>query len=254
MNLPTNPFARSFLIGVLWLVIVIVAALSRFPGQIADYPRPQIFLFILISVIMAAQLGVIARHFEKLRSWTGIFVGTMVGWFAIVGALLLSGNLQRPATPESQPGTTISYRSTDEMMAKLATEAVNWVKADRGITLDYSPDSIKIIDEELVRIQKLSASVQNQSGYRVMSLSYGAYIGEVLRRQHGGTWAETIEGQSGRYLLNIPKYQSIIKPVDWCQQRLTEATAVSVHQHYLTWAANYPDAPTHFRTPPPSPK
>lgn len=253
MNLPAHPFARSFLIGALWLIAAIIASLSRHPGTWADYPRQQILLLILISAIIAGQLGVIAKHFEKLRSWTGIFIGTMLGWFAIVGILLLI--FKSSPAPEPAPAPTAqTFASTDEMMAKLATEAVNWVKADRGITLDYSPDSIKIIDEELVRIQKLSAKVQNQSGYRAMSMSYGAYVGEVIRRSNGGAWADQIEGQSGRYLLSIPKYQSIIKPIDWCQQRLQKAEAVSVHQHYLTWAANTSAAPTHFRTPPPSPK
>lgn len=253
MNLPTNTYARSFLIGTLWLIAVIIVALSRHPGTLADYPRQQILLLVLISAITAGQLGAIANHFEKLRSWTGIFVGTMTSWFAIVGILLLI--FKSSPAPEPAPAPTAqTFASTDEMMIKLATEAVNWVKADRGITLDYSPDSIKIIDEELVRIQKLNTKFQTKSGYRAMSMSYGAYVGEVIRRSNGGAWADKIEGQSGRYLLSIPKYQSIIKPIDWCYQRLTEAEAVSVHQNYLTWTANTSAAPTQVRTPPSSQK
>jgi len=229
MNLPTNPFGRSFLIGALWLIVVIIASLSRHPGTLADYPRHQLFLLVLISAIAAAQLGVIAKHFEKMRSWSRIFLGTMVGWFIVVALVLLVGKFN--SAPEDEP--LPQYASTDVMMANFANEAVKWVKQDRGVTLDYTPDSIKIIEEELARIHKTSLVKAGPPVIMGTAIGYGAYVGEVIRRRDGGTWAEDHpQGGPKSYPLRLTKQEYTIFPVTWCYKRLTNGEEDNVYTKF----------------------
>ncbi len=230
MNLPTNPFARSLLIGFLWLIVVIMASLSRHPGTFADYPSHRLFLLVLISAITAAQLGVIARHFEKLRSWTGIFIGTMVGWFIVVALMLLVGKFYSAPDEEPLP----QFASTDAMMTDFANEAVKWVKQDRGITLDYSPESIKIIEEELARIHKTSLVKAGPPVIMGTAIGYGAYVGEVIRRRDGGTWAEDHpQGGPKSYPLRLTKQEYTIFPVTWCYKRLVNGEEDNMYTKFI---------------------
>ncbi len=226
MNLPTNPYARSFFVGLLWLITVIVVSFSRHQGTWADYPRAQILLLVLISAITAAQLGVISSHFEKMRSWTRIIIGTMVGWFAIVGIMLLLGKTF--SSPKVDPAP--QFATTDAMMNHFANEAVKWVKQDRGITLDYSADSIQIIEEELARIHTKDHPKAGQPGVFGTAMGYGAYVGEVIRRRDGGTWAEDHPvGGTNSYPLKITKPDTTIFPVGWCFNRLVNGEEDNVY-------------------------
>ncbi|MCD6052224.1 MAG: hypothetical protein K0Q55_3642 [Verrucomicrobia bacterium] len=230
MNLPDNPYARSFLIGLAWLITVIVVSFSRHQGTWADYPRAQILLLVLISAITAAQLGVISSHFEKMRSWTRIIIGTMVGWFAIVGIMLLLGKTFH--SPKVEP--TPQFATTDAMMNHLANEAVKWVKQDRGVTLDYSADSIKIIEEELGRIHTKDQPKAGQPGVFGTAMGYGAYVGEVIRRRDGGTWAtDHPVGGTNSYPLKITKPDTTIFPVGWCFKRLINGEEDNVHAKFM---------------------
>jgi hypothetical protein len=230
MNLPTNPFARSFLIGALWLIIVIIASLSRHPGSLADYPRPQLLLLILISAITAAQLGVIARHFEKMRSWSRIFLGTMLGWFIVVALVIFIGKFN--SAPKSEP--VPQFATTDAMMAHFASEAIKWVKQDRGVTLDYSTNSIMIIEEELARIHKTSSPKAGQPGVMGTAMGYGAYVGEVIRRRDGGTWGEDhpVAGPKS-YPLKLGNNEDTIFPIGWCFKRLVNGEEDNVYAKFI---------------------
>jgi len=55
--------------------------------------------------------------------------------------------------------------------------------------LDYSFDSIKVIEEELGRISNEVDGANPRQGTSGLAMGYGAYIGEVFRRRDGGSWA-----------------------------------------------------------------
>ena len=68
----------------------------------------------------------------------------------------------------------------ESVMAAHATEAVEHAKERFGFDLDYSPESISQVEEAL-------AEVANDIEW--LCRMYGGYVGEVLRRQHGGEWS-----------------------------------------------------------------
>ena len=51
--------------------------------------------------------------------------------------------------------------------------------------MDYSFDSIKVIEEELGRISNEVDGANPRQGTSGLAMGYGAYIGEVFRRRDG---------------------------------------------------------------------
>src|SRR6266536_2346520 len=136
----SSPYFRTFIVGAAWFAAVALKMVSRHPGHWSTYP-PQNFIVLVVGwVITALLLGVVATRFERLRSWWSIGLGTVAGSLIVLGLMLFAvDRVHGPARPE--------FKNADEMMAYFATEATKWVKKDRGIDLDYSVDSIKVVEE-----------------------------------------------------------------------------------------------------------
>jgi hypothetical protein len=83
----------------------------------------------------------------------------------------------------------------NEVVEAFAKDAVADAKAQFNLTLDYSPSSIehleRIVAAKYEEIQeKPILPIQMEALAKV----WGAYLGEVIRRQRGGTWSTAKEG------------------------------------------------------------
>jgi hypothetical protein len=99
--------------------------------------------------------------------------------------------------------------------------------------VDYSLDSIKVIEEELGRISKEVDRAKPQSGTFGTALGYGAYIGEVFRRRDGGSWAEDHPVGGPRSFPLALNNQRTLFPVGWCWKRLTAGEEDNVYHKAL---------------------
>jgi hypothetical protein len=188
---------------------------SRHPGHWSTYPPRNFIVLVVAWIITALLLGVVATRWERLRSLWIVALGTVAGSFVVMGSMLLT--LQQMHGPAAVP----PFRNTDAMMEYLASEATKWVKKDRGLDLDYSLDSIKVIEEELSRISKEVDHSSPQRGTFGVAMGYGAYIGEVFRRRAGGSWAvDHPAGGQQSYPLTTQSNVTMF-PVGWCWKRLT---------------------------------
>jgi hypothetical protein len=78
--------------------------------------------------------------------------------------------------------------------AEIAAMAVPVVEQNYGVTLDYSPASLKELDtivDDLRRDQRFEA-------LQTLLFSMGCYVGEVLVRHAGGRWRSTEELGMGK--------------------------------------------------------
>jgi hypothetical protein len=107
----------------------------------------------------------------------------------------------------------------NQFMPDIAAHAVQ-VAQEQGKTLDYSPKSVKIVESILGELHEahVKGSLSDDQ-VKVMALRYGAYIGEVLRRTYGGTWAtdHSVAGPRS-YPIRWKKHESF--PVGWCGKRI----------------------------------
>ncbi len=85
----------------------------------------------------------------------------------------------------------------NRMMEAYASDAVNAAREQFGTELDYSAESVALLEDLLgklapsaggnwfTRLVKLSVSDEELDTFCKM---FGGYLGEVMRRRHDGTW------------------------------------------------------------------
>jgi hypothetical protein len=74
------------------------------------------------------------------------------------------------------------------VMPELAQRAVTYA-AEHGRRLDYSPRSVQDVDALLAQLHDLrTKGALDDRNLNVQALRFGAYVGEVIRRNHNGTW------------------------------------------------------------------
>jgi len=118
-------------------------------------------------------------------------------------------------------------------MKKLAEQAVMDAWEYERIVLDYSPASIEKVEQILTRRQKwIQKKNFSEKGIKAEALILGAYVGEVIRKEHGGTWLEGDDKAGpGSYPLEWQDHHSY--PYGWCAKRLTCGPEENVWHKYL---------------------
>lgn len=85
----------------------------------------------------------------------------------------------------------------DDMMEAYAEDAVDYAAKAFGVTLDYSRDSVARVEDIAAKLHKkmpkgifkmlgLGPTEKQLDG---LCKALGGYVGEVIKRQKGGTWA-----------------------------------------------------------------
>ena len=124
---------------------------------------------------------------------------------------------------ESQPTLT-------DMMTAYAQDAVDHAKSSSDITLDYSLESVRRVEQVLERLYtavprgvlgRLFGRGPSAQGLLTMSKMYGGYVGEVLRRAAGGEWDIDTEVVPGQNTVCLRKGENRIWPPSKVHKRLT---------------------------------
>jgi hypothetical protein len=117
--------------------------------------------------------------------------------------------------------------NVDVVMKAFAHDAVA-AAARRGVVLDYSEQSLDVVDELLGResfigqTPRTPDSNEDEETLWVASKMFGAYVGEVVLRTLGGKWvSETAPDGGIRPTIMIEGARGF--PVDKVWKRLTES-------------------------------
>jgi len=105
-------------------------------------------------------------------------------------------------------------------MAALADEAVSRARTEFQIALDFTPDSVGAVEELLGKLHaRRAAGEMTDPRLHREAMTWGAYIGEVIRRLKGGHWQKDhpVVG-SNRYPIHYEGHESF--PVGWCGKRI----------------------------------
>jgi hypothetical protein len=79
---------------------------------------------------------------------------------------------------------------------ELAERAVDFVRTTMGLVLDYTGDTLPVLDHYLRQVPE-----DQPDTVRLIAACAGAYFGEVIRRQLGGAWEDTTGEPAGWQLL-----------------------------------------------------
>ena len=119
-----------------------------------------------------------------------------------------------------QPPPTPPPKDTNAVMASLADEAVSRARSEFQQSLDFAPESVRKVEQILGKLYEVRAAgeMPDDRLHREAE-TWGAYIGEVIRRHMGGHWEKDHEvGGPDSYPLHHGGGQSF--PVAWCGKRL----------------------------------
>jgi len=127
-----------------------------------------------------------------------------------------------------------------EEMKKLADGAVEVAKKAYQLKLDYSVDSLKTADKifsylhkeatrkTLIKFVKRGLTEEQISS---AAMVMGAYVGEVIRRAHGGEWVqEDIDGKKDVIFLRIDGHN--IFPIGKAYMRIKNGIEDNIYFYY----------------------
>jgi hypothetical protein len=100
------------------------------------------------------------------------------------------------------------------------------------ITLDYSIPSLKQVDVILGRLHEIYVKSPSSMSVRGLAAEYGAYVGEVIRRNEGNAYWTRDSKVAGEksYPLHWNKGESY--PFAWCARRITDGEEDSIWFKY----------------------
>jgi hypothetical protein len=75
-----------------------------------------------------------------------------------------------------------------EDMETNARNAVELAKTRFQATLDYKPDSVQELEKLFDRVQYAMSEPESRETLGLLTRLWGSYLGEVIRRKHGGEW------------------------------------------------------------------
>jgi hypothetical protein len=138
-------------------------------------------------------------------------------WVLVVIAIVAGAVIvlrRRPAAPPPLP------EEPNALMAALADEAVSRAGSEFQVTLDFSPESVEAVEELLgnLHVRRAAGGMTDARLHRE-AMTWGAYIGEVIRRLKGGHWEKDHDvAGPDTYPIDYEGHQSF--PVGWCGKRI----------------------------------
>lgn len=225
-----NPYLRTFAVGAIWYGAIAIKGVYE-SGSWTTYPPGKLAILVVGWIVTALLLGVIATKFEKLRSWWNVSFGTVLGSFAMLGLMLLMAvNIPSHSNAPNVP----KFKTTDEMMQFLASQAVQMADQNNGVKLDYSPDSIKDVEKVLGSIHDEYQRTNTTEGMRGLAMAYGAYIGEVIRRSEPGAKWERSDAVGGEDSYPLIWRGGSSYVVAWCYRRIANGDEDNVWFKYIS--------------------
>jgi hypothetical protein len=114
-----------------------------------------------------------------------------------------------------------------------ALEAVALAREKLGTELDFSDESIRLLDKALLALQaRLADARPSEQQFQRLAKMFGSYLGEVLRRNHGAQWGMvTLEGESSPGM-RVDRGGTACWPWGRVQTRLVNGTEDSVWLYY----------------------
>lgn len=128
---------------------------------------------------------------------------------------------------------------TPEDAAKYATLAVSMAEKLEGVNLDYSPNSLKSVDEIILKFHMAGKKPEDMQRAIIV---LGCYVGEVMIRNLGGKWEMPNEKARaiGFIFMGVKtKKENFTFPIEKSFKRLINGSEDSVFHLYSVVAANH---------------
>ncbi len=105
--------------------------------------------------------------------------------------------------------------TVNHVMSAYSKDAVDAARSHFATTLDFTAPSITALDQIVGKFHDAYAAgdVPPANQLEQHAKIWGAYLGETIRRQHGGEWSIPTEGPfAGAYTLTLPNSIQLSPP------------------------------------------
>jgi hypothetical protein len=114
-----------------------------------------------------------------------------------------------------------------------AAELIKFAAEKFKLRLDYTEASIPRVEQALAEIHKHigTKATENKAAIVKLSNGFGSYVGEILRRKHGGTWRVNLpDFPAGVEGLDVNG--AIISPMQHVFLRITKGAQFNIEEFY----------------------
>jgi len=136
---------------------------------------------------------------------------------------------------ERQAGNHPKLSTTEQLISHACDEAIAEANQYDSVTLDYSLDSLKKVDTILSRVHDQYIRDPKSVPINSTSAEYGAYVGEVIRRNEPGTYWTTDSDKEGEKSYPLHWNGSEAFPITWCSKRIIHGDEDSIQSKYAVY-------------------
>jgi hypothetical protein len=136
-----------------------------------------------------------------------------------------SPDMTLEASFEPDPDTLVEPPGA---VAELAAACVRFVATRYGIHLDFSPDTLSLVDQWLRDARGDMAA--RPELVELVEGAAGAYLGEVVRRAFGGEWL--LEGEQPDWRLGLTRVYCAFNPIGMAREAMLLGEAEGWHAHF----------------------
>jgi hypothetical protein len=120
------------------------------------------------------------------------------------------------------------------------------IAENKGIALDYSADSIRLLDDLIKKISEevkregltREEDITNHEGVKGICEALGSYISECAERLNGrGRWTDTDPDTNEPRMGLILPTNTIIFPMDWVMKKLIDPKGYSIYAIFIHYVS-----------------
>jgi hypothetical protein len=131
----------------------------------------------------------------------------------------------------------VDTKLTEDMEAN-ARSAVELAKSRFQVTLDYTPDSLQELERLFDRVEYAMPDPESKETLGLLTRLWGSYLGEVIRRQHGGEWIIWTDKHGKTLALQV--HEATVFPHNKVKKRLERGPDHNIWNYYQSVLASLP--------------
>ncbi len=126
----------------------------------------------------------------------------------------------------------MQQQELDVLMKDSAANAVETAQSEFSVKLDYSIESVRLVDDVILMfVEKFQDKALEDTAVFTICNIYGAYLGEVFKKQVGGNWRYDDSDPEAPYvLLDVGENSYAFAGI--CYERLVNDSQISVYNYF----------------------
>jgi hypothetical protein len=126
----------------------------------------------------------------------------------------------------------MEQQALNKLMRDSASDAVKTSKEEFGIELDFSSESVLLIDVIISKFLDIynDQALEDKAVFTICNI-YGAYIGEVFRKLAGGQWQYNLQDEEAPSIMLMYQDKTFAF-AGICYERLVNDNTVSVERYF----------------------